>query len=93
MLYFYHDWIKCLFLRLYGSLCQFIKKPSPLETIFQSVDNFLSRELMKIRYSIILMIQVSKSACDSQFGRCGRCPNSYNGGTSANGGTCMNAEI
>ncbi|MGB8217986.1 MAG: hypothetical protein WCE94_11865 [Candidatus Methanoperedens sp.] len=48
---------------------------------------------MKIRYSIILMIQVSKSACDSQFGRCGRCPNSYNGGTSANGGTCMNAEI
>jgi hypothetical protein len=35
--------------------------------------------------------QTSKSACDVQAGRCAWCPNSYNGGTNPNGGSCMNA--
>ncbi|MFZ3077455.1 MAG: hypothetical protein WA139_03310, partial [Candidatus Aenigmatarchaeota archaeon] len=41
--------------------------------------------------------QTSQSACNAQSGDsfsfdCGWCPNSYSGGTSANGGTCMKAE-
>jgi len=41
--------------------------------------------------------QTNKTACDAQSGDsfnfdCGWCPNSYSGGTSANGGTCMKAE-
>jgi len=40
--------------------------------------------------------QTSEAACNAQSGgsssyACGWCPNSYNGGTSPNGGTCMKA--